>query len=67
MYLSVKEVKTLDEYKLLLTFENGEIRLFDINPYLGAWEKVTGTKKSKSRTGYVSEKTCYTCEDCSGC
>ncbi|WP_368488809.1 DUF2442 domain-containing protein [Clostridium sp. BJN0013] len=36
MYLSVKEVKTLDEYKLLLTFENGEIRLFDINPYLGA-------------------------------
>lgn len=29
--------------------------------------KVSGTKKSKSKTGYVSEKTCYTCEDCSGC
>jgi len=34
MYLSVKNVKTLDEYKLLLTFENGETRLFDMNPYL---------------------------------
>lgn len=34
MYLSVKEVKALDEYKLLLTFENGELRLFDMNPYL---------------------------------
>lgn len=29
--------------------------------------KVTGIKKSKSKTGYQSEKTCYTCEDCSGC
>lgn len=26
MYLSVKEVKTLNEYKLLLTFENGIFR-----------------------------------------
>lgn len=34
MYLSVKKVKTLNEYKLVLTFENGEIRLFDMNPYL---------------------------------
>jgi hypothetical protein len=34
MYLSVKEVKPLDEYKLLLTFENGEVKLFDMNPYL---------------------------------
>lgn len=29
--------------------------------------KVSGTKKSKSKTGYVSEKTCYSCEDCKGC
>jgi transposase len=29
--------------------------------------KVTGTKKSKSKTGYVSEKTCYSCEECKGC
>lgn len=29
--------------------------------------RVSGTKKSKSKTGYQSEKTCYSCEDCSGC
>lgn len=29
--------------------------------------KVSGTKKSKSKTGYESERTCYTCEDCSNC
>lgn len=28
---------------------------------------VTGSKRSTSKTGYVSEKTQYTCEDCSGC
>lgn len=28
---------------------------------------ITGTKISKSKTGYRSEKTCYTCEDCSEC
>ncbi|OQB58316.1 MAG: Transposase DDE domain protein [Bacteroidetes bacterium ADurb.Bin141] len=28
---------------------------------------VTGTKFSKSKTGYRSEKTCYTCENCSEC
>ena len=28
---------------------------------------VTGLKSSKSKTGYVSEKTQYTCEDCSNC
>lgn len=28
---------------------------------------VTGLKRSKSKTGYISEKTQYTCEDCSGC
>ena len=25
---------SLDEYKLLVTFENGEVELFDMNPYL---------------------------------
>lgn len=28
---------------------------------------VTGTKTRKSKTGYKSEITCYTCEDCKGC
>ena len=27
----------------------------------------TGIKFSKSKTGYRSEKTCYTCEDCTQC
>ena len=27
----------------------------------------TGTKKDKSRTGYVSEKSLYSCENCNGC
>lgn len=34
MYLAVKEVKPIENYKLILTFENNEVRLFDINPYL---------------------------------
>lgn len=34
MYLAVKSVKPLPNYKLLLTFENDEPRIFDMNPYL---------------------------------
>ena len=34
MYLAIKQVEPLDNYKLLLTFENGEKRKFDMNPYL---------------------------------
>ncbi|WBW97662.1 DUF2442 domain-containing protein [Oceanirhabdus sp. W0125-5] len=34
MYFSIVEVKPLKDYKLLLTFENGEKRIFDMNPYL---------------------------------
>jgi hypothetical protein len=34
VYLSVKAVKPLKDYKLLLTFENGEERVFDLRPYL---------------------------------
>lgn len=29
--------------------------------------KAIGIKHSKSKTGYVSEKTCYSCEDCGDC
>ena len=28
---------------------------------------VTGTRRTKSASGYVSEKTIYTCTDCNGC
>jgi hypothetical protein len=34
MYLAVKDVKAQDNYLLLLTFENGEIRQLDMKPYL---------------------------------
>jgi hypothetical protein len=34
MYLAIKQVKPLENYKLLLIFENGEQRQFDMSPYL---------------------------------
>jgi len=34
MYLSVKKVKPLSDYNLELTFENNEIKIFDVKPYL---------------------------------
>lgn len=34
MYLAVKGVKPTSNYKLILTFENGEKRQFDMNPFL---------------------------------
>jgi hypothetical protein len=34
MYLAIKEVKPQDDYLLLLTFENGEKRQFDMKPFL---------------------------------
>jgi len=30
----IKKVEVSNDYKLLLTFANGEIKLFDIKPYL---------------------------------
>ena len=50
MYLSVKDVKALEGYKLLLTFENGEIRLFDMGPYLnkGIFKELKDTSMFKS-------------------
>jgi hypothetical protein len=34
MYLAVIGVEPLSNYQLLLTFENGEKRIFDMKPYL---------------------------------
>jgi hypothetical protein len=34
MYPGVKNVKPLTDFKLLLTFENNEQRIFDMNPFL---------------------------------
>ena len=30
----IKGVKPMDDYKLRLTFTNGQVRLFDVKPYL---------------------------------
>ena len=34
MYLAVIAVKAVENYQLKLTFENNEIRIFDMKPYL---------------------------------
>lgn len=34
MYLAVKQVEALEDFTLLLTFENGERKKFDMKPYL---------------------------------
>jgi hypothetical protein len=34
MHSGIKSVKPIENYNLILTFENGEIRRFDMNPYL---------------------------------
>ncbi len=34
MYLAIKDVKPLEDYYLLLKFENNEERIFDVKPYL---------------------------------
>ncbi len=34
MYLAVKAVEAQNDYKLLLTFENNEQRIFDVTEYL---------------------------------
>ena len=34
MYLSVIKVRPLKEFKLELTFENREVKIFDVKPYL---------------------------------
>ena len=34
MYPRVKDVQPTDNYKLLLTFTNNEVKIFDVEPYL---------------------------------
>jgi hypothetical protein len=34
MYLAIKDVKPINDYILLLEFENGERKQFDMKPYL---------------------------------
>jgi hypothetical protein len=50
MYLAVKDVKPLDDYLLLLRFENEEEKLFDVKPYLdcGKFQELKDQKLFKS-------------------
>ncbi|MFZ4741938.1 MAG: DUF2442 domain-containing protein [Bacteroidales bacterium] len=34
MFLAIKDVKVINDYNLILTFENGEKRMLDMLPYL---------------------------------
>ncbi len=50
MYLSVIDVKPLENYQLLLTFANGEKRKFDMKPYLdiGIFQELKNTMLFKT-------------------
>ncbi len=50
MYLSIKEVKPLTDYNLLLKFENNEEKIFDVKPYLeiGKFQELKDEKLFKS-------------------
>lgn len=57
MYLAVKKVEPQDNYVLLLTFENGEQRRFDVKPYLnfGIFQELKDLKLFKTvRTSFDS-------------
>ena len=61
MYLAVIDVKPLDDYKLELTFENKEIRIFDMKPYLdkGIYKELKDESKFKSvRVSFDSIEWC---------
>lgn len=50
MYLAIKKVQPTSDYQLILTFENGEKRQFDMNPYLsiGIFRELKDASKFKS-------------------
>ncbi len=50
MYLAVKTVKPINNYNLIFTFDNGEIRQFDMKPYLnkGIFQELKDISKFNS-------------------
>jgi len=50
MYLAIIDVKPLENYQLLLTFENNEKKIFDMKPYLdkGIFSELKDEKKFRS-------------------
>ena len=37
MFYKVKDVKPLEKYKLLVTFQNGETKNYDVKPLFDKW------------------------------
>ena len=54
MYPAVKQVEILDGYRLLLTFDNGEKRVFDVQPLLAFGKFRELTSPTLFRTVRVS-------------
>jgi len=50
MYIGIKSVKPLEDYEILLEFENGEERVFDLKPYLslGKFSELKDSNKFKT-------------------
>lgn len=50
MYLAVKDVKTVVDYKLILTFEDDSVRIFDMKPLLrkGVFKELKDEKLFKT-------------------
>ena len=50
MYIGIKSVKPLEDYEILLEFENGEERIFDLKPYLslGKFSELKDPNKFKT-------------------
>ena len=40
MFYKVKDVRPLEKYKLLVTFVNGEVKEYDVNPLFDKWESL---------------------------
>ncbi len=55
MYLAVKDVTALDDYFLLLKFENEEEKLFDVKPYL----EIGKFQELKDEILFKSVKVCF--------
>ncbi len=55
MYLAVKDVEPLEDYYLLLNFENDEERIFDVKPYL----EIGKFQELKDINLFKSVKVCF--------
>ena len=55
MYLSIIDVKALEDYKLLLKFENNEEKIFDVKPYL----EIGKFQELKDENLFKSVKICF--------